>query len=148
MKTNCRLISFPIILCLLILLIQTLIDSELDDPKNNCGCRCIEQNADGSCKNRVCGIQYSTLDQVATCAIPSPAEWAPVLQVPRSEYRAVSRGSQTFSDLPEESCRTTQSCPAIVLYTGENRTLGESMRSFIIAPIFKKISYDDAIFLS
>lgn len=140
MRTNLRLISFPVIVCLLILLIQTIIDNELDDPKNNCGCRCIEDNIDGSCKTRVCGIQYSTLDQVATCAIPNPPEWTPILQVPRSEYRAVSRGSQTFPDLPEESCRTTQSCPAIILFTGGNGTLGESLCSFITAlAIFKKI---------
>ena len=33
--------------------------------------------------------EYSDLDQVGTCSIPSPPEWPPLLQVPAPQYRAV-----------------------------------------------------------
>nr|KAJ0227314.1 hypothetical protein LSAT_V11C100019430 [Lactuca sativa] len=33
--------------------------------------------------------EYSDLDQVGTCSIPSPPKWPPLLQVPTPQYRAV-----------------------------------------------------------
>ncbi|KAI3685132.1 hypothetical protein L6452_34366 [Arctium lappa] len=125
-KTNLRLIAFPIVLCLLLVLLQTIINNELDKPSNKCGCTCIDQDGDGQCE-RVCGIQYSDLDQVATCSIPSPPEWPPVLQLPAPQYRAVRTGFVSFGDLPGDSCRITGSCPTTVLMTGNNQSLGESL---------------------
>ncbi|GLU12336.1 hypothetical protein SLE2022_290230 [Rubroshorea leprosula] len=122
-KANIRLICFPIILCVLFVVMQTLIDTELDKPKFQCGCTCIDTNGDGQCE-KVCGIEYSSLDQVASCPIPSPPEWPPLLQIPAPEYRAVSANSFASRDLPNESCRTTGSCPATSLFTGNNQSLG------------------------
>lgn len=125
-KTNLRLILFPIVLCLLLVLLQAIINNELDKPSNKCGCTCIDQDGDGQCE-RVCGIQYSDLDQVATCSIPSPPEWPPMLQLPAPQFRAVrSDDSISFRDLPIDSCRSTSSCPVTVLMTGNNQSLGES----------------------
>ncbi|XP_058110844.1 ABC transporter A family member 7 [Magnolia sinica] len=126
MKTNVRLIAFPFLLCLLLLLMQNLINHELDKPKNRCGCTCIDRDGDGVCEN-VCGIEYSTLDQVATCPIPSPPEWPAFVQVPRPEYRAVRTDVSPFTDLPDESCRRTQTCPVAILLTGGNRSLAERL---------------------
>lgn len=125
-RTNLRLILFPLVLCLLLVLLQTIVNTELDKPSNKCGCTCIDQNGDGQCE-RVCGIQYSDLDQVATCSIPSPPEWPPLLQVPDSQFRAVRTDFLSFGDLPNDSCRSTGSCPITVLMTGNNQSLGESL---------------------
>lgn len=113
-KTNIRLISFPFVLCLLLLLIQSLVNHELNKASNKCGCECIDTNGDGQCE-KVCGIQYSTVDQVGTCPMQNPPEWPPLLQIPAPQYRAVTN----------DSCRRTGSCPATILFTGNNQSLGE-----------------------
>ncbi|KAK1298244.1 ABC transporter A family member 7 [Acorus calamus] len=128
LRTNIRLVAFPVLLCSLLVLIQSLIDSELNKPKNRCGCTCVSTNGDGSCNKKVCGIQYSTLDQVGTCPIPSPPKWPALLQVPRAEYRASRTGSGTYADLPDDSCRATQSRPATILYTGGNQSLADKVK--------------------
>lgn len=125
-KANIRLVAIPLILCLLLVLIQILVNNELNKPSNKCGCTCVDTNGHGQC-TRVCGIEYSTLDQVATCPIPHPPEWPPLLQLPAQQYRAVKTNSIPYSDLPDESCRRTGSCPVIILMTGSNQTLGQSV---------------------
>ncbi|KAI8528923.1 hypothetical protein RHMOL_Rhmol12G0185800 [Rhododendron molle] len=76
---------------------------------------------------KVCGIQYSTLDQASSCPVPSPPEWPPLLQIPAPEYRAVRTDFLSFMDLPDQSCRNSGSCPASILLTGNNQTLGERL---------------------
>ncbi|KAA8542403.1 hypothetical protein F0562_023461 [Nyssa sinensis] len=125
-KANIRLILFPFVLCLLLVLIQGLINRELDKPSNRCGCTCIDNNGDGQCE-RVCGIQYSTLDQANSCPITSPPEWPPLLQIPAPQYRAVRTDFLSYTDLPNESCKSTGSCPATIIFTGNNQSLGESL---------------------
>ncbi|XP_059641413.1 ABC transporter A family member 7-like [Cornus florida] len=134
-RTNVRLILFPFILCLLLVLIQTLINHELDKPKNRCGCTCVDKNGDGQCE-RVCGIEYSTLDQVDSCPIPSPPEWPPLLQIPAPQYRAVRTHFVPFTDLPDESCKSTGSCPASILLTGNNQSLGQSLAGIMFPSTF------------
>uniref|UniRef100_A0A7N0V1R9 ABC transporter domain-containing protein n=1 Tax=Kalanchoe fedtschenkoi TaxID=63787 RepID=A0A7N0V1R9_KALFE len=134
-KTNIRLVSFPFLLCLLLVLLQSLINNELDKPENKCGCTCIDTNGDGQCE-RVCGIQYSDLDQVSYCPIPSPPEWPPLLQIPAPEYRAVSTNYIASNDFPNESCRRTGSCPAAVLFTGNNQTLGQNLAQNMLRSTF------------
>lgn len=126
MKTNIRLIAFPFIICLLLVLLQAFINSQLDKPSNNCGCACTDTKGDGQCV-KVCGLQYSDLDQAGTCQIPNPPEWPPLLQIPAPEYRAVRTDIVPFIDLPNESCRSSGSCPATFLFTGNNQSLGESI---------------------
>ncbi|XP_015579513.2 ABC transporter A family member 7 [Ricinus communis] len=125
-KTNCRLIFFPFVLCVLLVITQNLLDRELNKPSRKCGCVDIDTDGDGRLE-KVCGLQYSTLEQVATCAIPSPPQWPPLLQVPAPHYRAVSSDVIPFTDLPNDSCRSTGSCPVTVLVTGNNQSLGESL---------------------
>ncbi|GMP33511.1 hypothetical protein CsSME_00006799 [Camellia sinensis var. sinensis] len=124
-KENVRLILFPFLLCVLLVLVQSLINTELDKPKNKCGCAC--SNGKDICESneRVCGIQYSTLSQVATCPIPSPPEWPPLFQIPGPKYRAAKTDFSSFTDLPAESCKNTGTCPATILYTGNNQSFGE-----------------------
>ncbi|KAI4336022.1 hypothetical protein L6164_014600 [Bauhinia variegata] len=122
--TNIRLILFPLVLCLLLAIIQVLIDRELDKPENKCGCTCTRTQG-GQCQERVCGIEYSDVDQAPTCPIPNPPEWPPLLQVPAPQYRAVQTDVFPFSEFPNESCRRTGSCPVTMLFTGNNQTFGE-----------------------
>ncbi|KAJ8771888.1 hypothetical protein K2173_027065 [Erythroxylum novogranatense] len=131
-KTNCRLISFPFILCVLLKLLQAVVDTQLNKASNKCGCQCVDTNNDGTCE-KVCGLQFSNLDQVATCPIPSPPQWPPLLQIPAPEYRAVKTGALPFTDLPNGSCRSTGSCPVTVLMTGSNQSLGQIMAGNMFA---------------
>lgn len=125
MGANVRLILFPFFLCLLLVLLQSIINNELNKASNKCGCTCIDTDGDGQCE-QVCGLQYSTVDQSFTCPIPSPPEWPPLLQVPAPEYRAV-RTDFSHGDLPSESCKVSGACPATILITGNNSSLGQSV---------------------
>ncbi|KAL6973345.1 Phospholipid-transporting ATPase abca7, variant 2 [Sarracenia purpurea var. burkii] len=101
----------------------------MDKPENKCGCICVDRNGNGKCDNgeKVCGIEYSTLDQANSCPIPSPPEWPPLLQIPGPKYRATQTDFSLFTDLPEELCRNTGSCPATILFTGNNQSLGQRL---------------------
>ncbi|KAK4394440.1 ABC transporter A family member 7 [Sesamum angolense] len=103
-KTNIRLVVFPFFLCLLLVLIQTLVNNELDKPSNRCGCTCVDTGRNGQCERR-CGIEYSTLDQVFTCSIPHPPPLPPLLQIPSQQYRAVRTDFILNGDLPDDSCK-------------------------------------------
>ncbi|KAJ6888539.1 ABC transporter A family member 7-like [Populus alba x Populus x berolinensis] len=131
-SANCRLISFPFVLCILLIITQTLVDNQISKDSNVCGCRCINTNADGTCE-RVCDLQYSDLDQAPSCSVPSPPKWPPLLQVPGPQYRAVRSASDPLSDLPDESCRQTGSCPVSLFITGTNRSLGQSLAEMMFA---------------
>ncbi|KAK9996016.1 hypothetical protein SO802_020702 [Lithocarpus litseifolius] len=130
-KENIRLISFPFLLCLLLVLLQALINQQLDKPSNNCGCKCIDTAGNGQC-NEVCGLEYSDLDQAATCPIPNPPGFPPLLQIPSPEYRAVRTDFVPFTDLPDESCRSSGSCPVTFLFTGNNQSLGQILAGSMI----------------
>ena len=127
MWTNIRLISFPLFFCILFVLLQNLVDSQLNNEDNRCGCICVEINGNGQCQRRECGLEYSTMDQASSCPIPNPPEWPALLQIPGPNYRAVRTDSIMSTDLPNDSCRSTGSCPATTFFTGNNHSLGESM---------------------
>ena len=101
-------------LCILLVLIQTLINNQFDKAKYKCGC--VENE---------CGVQYSDFDQVGACPITNPTEWPPLLQTPDPRYRAVRTDFLPFSDFPNLSCRTNGSCPLTMLFTGTNQSFGE-----------------------
>lgn len=123
---NAGLVLFPAFLCLLIILIETMVNSQLDTPKYLCGCKCVQQNVTGDCQN-VCGIEYSTAKQAVACAVSRPQGWPALFQVPDPHFRAVRTHSHSFEGLPDSSCQTTLSCPLTSLFTGLNRSVAESM---------------------
>ncbi|CAI9757523.1 unnamed protein product [Fraxinus pennsylvanica] len=145
LRTNIRLIIFPFFLCLLLVLIQSLVNKELDKPSNRCGCTCVDTNGDGQCEEK-CGIEYSTLDQVGTCPIPHPPEWPPLLQIPAQRYRAVRTDFISYSDLSDESCKTTGSCPVTMLLTGNNQTLGLGVAANMFARRPLNVNSSDILF--
>ncbi|XP_073219980.1 ABC transporter A family member 7-like isoform X2 [Cicer arietinum] len=84
-KANIRLILFPLILCILLVLLQYVIDTQLDKPKFKCGCECPKSDiCDES--EKVCGVEYSDETQLVTCAIPNPTEWPPLLQLSQGKW--------------------------------------------------------------
>ncbi|KAL0355624.1 UNVERIFIED_CONTAM: ABC transporter A family member 7 [Sesamum radiatum] len=131
-KTNIQLVAFPFFLCLLLLLIQTLVNNELDKPSNRCGCTCVDTGKNGQCERR-CGIEYSTPGQVLTCSIPHPPPLPPLLQIPSQQYRAVRTDFMSYRDLPDDSCKRTGSCPVTMLITGDNQTFGQSVAGYMFA---------------
>ncbi|CAI8610029.1 unnamed protein product [Vicia faba] len=80
-KTNIRLILFPFILCVFLFLLQRLIDNQFDKPQFKCGCVCTNDTTSCNDSEKVCGVEYSDQIQVLACAIPSPPEWPPLLQL-------------------------------------------------------------------
>ncbi|VVA27959.1 PREDICTED: ATP-dependent RNA [Prunus dulcis] len=47
--------------------------------------------------------------------------------MPAPRYRAVRSDFVPFTDLPNESCRKTESCPVTILVTGNNQSFGETV---------------------
>ncbi|GMQ10523.1 hypothetical protein CsSME_00053489 [Camellia sinensis var. sinensis] len=64
------------------------------------------------------------MDRDTRCNIPSPPENPPMLQIPLPNDRATRNPLTPVEDLPDESCKKTNSCPATILLTGNNKTLG------------------------
>ncbi|KAK0586687.1 hypothetical protein LWI29_010771 [Acer saccharum] len=141
-KTNIRLVSFPFILCLLLVIVQNVVNTAFNSSDNKCGCACIRRNVNGGCEEERCGLEFSDLVQAASCPIPSPPEWPPVLQIPVPEFRAVRTDFTSFSDLPNESCRSTGSCPATILLTGTNSSVGKILSQNMFKEAFSINSSD------
>ncbi|KAH9330894.1 hypothetical protein KI387_003002 [Taxus chinensis] len=132
LKTNVALVIFPLILCVLLLVLQEVVNHQLNSSKYRCGCKCVQTDGTGSCQE-VCGIEYSTLDQVGTCPIPSPPKWPAFLQVPRLQYRAVKTDSDTFTDLQNDySCLKDNSCPVTFLHTGQNKSMAGTLAGNLV----------------
>ncbi|KAF8094939.1 hypothetical protein N665_0348s0022 [Sinapis alba] len=105
--SNVRLVTIPFFLCLLLVVIQMLFDSQFSEDHGQCGCL----------HEKTCGLRYSTSDQAAFCAIPNPSQWTPLLQIPSPQYRAATT-------LPYLS---HSSSPLTFLFTGNNQSLGQTI---------------------
>lgn len=127
-KTNIRLILLPVILCVLLVVIQGILDNLFDKPEFKCGCICAnnnntqpqqqqqqQQSSVNQCSNQneklICGYEYSSLSQIGACAIPNPPQWPPLLQLP----------SQLYSSIPSNPTR-----PVKMLFTAANFSFGQS----------------------
>ncbi|PIA64028.1 hypothetical protein AQUCO_00201373v1 [Aquilegia coerulea] len=149
-KTNIRLVMFPIIVCSLTVILQIFVTKNLKsiNKLESCGCVCINENADGNCEKTECGIQHSTLEQMPYCSIPSPPRWPALLQIPSPEFRAVRTNFTPFTDLPDESCRNSGACPATLLLTGLNQSFGISLAANLFASGLDRKSFDNLDSLS
>ncbi|KAJ8467083.1 hypothetical protein OPV22_029635 [Ensete ventricosum] len=125
-KQNIILTSFPAFLCLLIISIQSVVNNELDKPRYHCGCKCIDANGSGTCRN-VCGMQFSTSIQAIACPVPRPQEWPALVQVPSAKYRAVRAAYHNLPGLPDASCFKDHSCAATSLFTGQNESIAKKV---------------------
>lgn len=118
-RSNMCLVAFPVLLCVLLAVLQKVVDNQLNKSEFRCGCN--------PTNNTDCGLQYSDSDQAAFCEILHPPKWPGLVQIPAPEYRAVRTDLTPFSDLPDESCRKTGSCPVTILTTGNNQSLAQSL---------------------
>lgn len=109
---NVFIVMTPIFFCLLLFVLQTLIDSAFDTRDNRCGCLCLRccDEVDGvkTCRDynstvgnaclvydtceeydeTQCGFEYSSASQASFCAVESPSIWPAVAQVPSPGYLA------------------------------------------------------------
>ncbi|CAA7031237.1 unnamed protein product [Microthlaspi erraticum] len=110
--SNVRLIVIPLYLCVLLVFIQALFDTQVNNSADNqCGCQCL----DSKCQNKTCGLQHSSPSQAIFCAFPNPPALPPLLQIPLTKTSS-------------ESCRRTGSCPLVtILVTGNNPNLGTTL---------------------
>ncbi|KAJ1268122.1 hypothetical protein BS78_07G112600 [Paspalum vaginatum] len=120
-RTNAAIAAFPALLCVLLVCIQRVVDSELARPPFQCGCA----------GPGLCGIQYSTPIQAFSCAVPTPARWPALLQVPPAEARALT-------PLHRQPCNASQDCPATVLLTGRNRQLAQGLGRLLFPSVPSK----------
>ncbi|CAN7099404.1 unnamed protein product [Brassica rapa subsp. narinosa] len=124
--SNVRLIVIPLYLCVLLVSIQALFDTQVNNsPDNRCGCQCIDdKNRDGICDKNSCGLEYSSQKQALFCAFPSPPPLPPFLQIPRPKN-------------PSDSCRRLNgSCPVTILVTGNNLSLGAALSRNLLTTSF------------
>ncbi|WZZ45497.1 hypothetical protein YC2023_041756 [Brassica napus] len=84
--SNVRLIVIPLYLCVLLVGIQALFNTQFNNSVDNrCGCKCIdEKNGDGKCERKSCGPEYSSPNQAFFCAFPNPPPLPPLLHIPSS----------------------------------------------------------------
>ncbi|KAF8046380.1 hypothetical protein N665_3755s0001 [Sinapis alba] len=124
--SNVRLIVIPLYLCVLLVSIQALFDTQVNNsPDNRCGCQCIDdKTGDGKCGKKSCGLAYSSQKQAVFCAFPNPPPLPPLLQIPRPKT-------------PSGSCsRLTGSCPVTILVTGNNLSLGLALSRNLLTTSF------------
>ncbi|KAM3751470.1 hypothetical protein ACB098_04G111800 [Castanea mollissima] len=143
---NIWFIIFPILACSLLGFLQNGIDINgmtSNNSKYNCGCTCVDNNGDGQC-DRASEIDYSALNEgTSSCPFPRPPEWPPLLRIPNIKYRAV-KTDDSNSDLPDESCKDTKSCPASILLTGNNQSLGETLGGNMF-PSSSAVNFSDVL---
>ncbi|KAM0832417.1 hypothetical protein ACQ4PT_064907 [Festuca glaucescens] len=122
-KTNAGIAAFPVLLCVLLVAIQTMVDRELGRPPFQCGCACVLAGSTGACERTECGVQYSTPTQALSCEVPAPPRWPALVQVP-----AVPASLRGLPTAPCTSANASEPCgPVAVLLTGQNRGLSQSL---------------------
>lgn len=90
MRANATMAAFPVLVCVLLFVMQTVVDSELGRAPFRCGCVCARRD-DGTaaCARWECGVQHSTLQQAPSCALRAPQRWPALVQVPDAAVRAL-----------------------------------------------------------
>ncbi|RMZ55176.1 hypothetical protein APUTEX25_005454, partial [Auxenochlorella protothecoides] len=110
-RTNIILILYPVIFCILLYVLQRVINNALSSRDNQCGCYCLSccrTDAAGTTTCRTnsaadpcqqsddcqayddsrCGVEYSVNGQAGYCAVPYPPTWPALMQVPLTRRRA------------------------------------------------------------
>ncbi|KAF3781963.1 ABC transporter A family member 3 [Nymphaea thermarum] len=120
------LVMFPALLCGLIVGVRLVVNSQLDNHKYKCGCKCIDKNGSGSCQY-VCGIEYSnTSKQALACAIRRPQPWPAFLQLP-NQNGAVEANASSTAGSPHGGGSSGRTSPVTILFTGQNRPVATGL---------------------
>ncbi|MED6111649.1 hypothetical protein PIB30_054151 [Stylosanthes scabra] len=124
-KTNLRLVLFPVILMLLLFALQTALDilqSEAnrgDDKKKAAACKGCVCVRDGlpqyqpECpdSDKVCGPQFLPPDDAQRCPVSNPPEWPPLLDF----------------ETGDGFCSDDAACNVTMLFTGTDQSFAESL---------------------
>ncbi|XP_058110850.1 ABC transporter A family member 7-like isoform X2 [Magnolia sinica] len=132
---------FPVLICMLMIVFQTVVNSQLNNSKYQCGCQCVDTNGSSTCQN-ICGLEYSTPTQAMACPVSRPMEWPALLQIPGSQYRSVQTDGHLFTGLPDKHCLETHSCPVTSLFTGQNKPIAESLVQKLVVDEFPQNAAD------
>ncbi len=135
--TNVFIVVTPIFFCILLFILQKVINNALDKPDNRCGCLCLSccstpaDGGDAICRvptvedpcrawedcqlydDTQCGFQYSDAEQAGFCAVPSPSIWPALFSIPSPGYLA-----------------HPYSPKGAVLVTGQDQTVVNSLNLF------------------
>ncbi|KAL4523256.1 hypothetical protein Ndes2437B_g00384 [Nannochloris sp. 'desiccata'] len=135
--TNVFIVITPVFFCILLFVLQKVINNALDTPDNRCGCLCLTccstpsdggattcrvPTIDDPCRawedceqydDNQCGFLYSDAEQAGFCAVPSPSIWPAMFSIPSPGFLA-----HPYS--PEGA----------VLITGQNQTIAQAMDLF------------------
>ncbi|VVB17385.1 unnamed protein product [Arabis nemorensis] len=137
--SNVRLVMIPFYLCVVLVCIQALVESQVNNSVDNqCGCACIDKShkiGDGKCEI-ICGIEYSSRKQGVFCAIPNPQPWPPLMLIPRPQTRAIN------ANYTDKSCMRKNNCPVTILFTGNNQSLSEILSRNLLRRSFTMNSSD------
>uniref|UniRef100_A0A7N0VH06 ABC transporter domain-containing protein n=1 Tax=Kalanchoe fedtschenkoi TaxID=63787 RepID=A0A7N0VH06_KALFE len=126
LKANIKLVVIPFLLILCVFLIQLLLDIKREGETSICVCDCIYTSQELKCETK-CPDGFEDPDAVTPCPIPKPPIQLPLIQVPSPESRAVKNDLFFSIDFPDETCRKNGTCPAVVLLSGNDPSLGESL---------------------
>jgi hypothetical protein len=130
-KTNCCLVCFPFLVCLLLGAGQMALTAFYlktvgsNGPPMDCGY--CAANADPS--RFIMHDALGGLDCVTRCPLPIAPKWAPVLQLPGNSELGMGGGLSESTDLQGPSnrgMRMTKSSPATFLVTGSNKSFVQS----------------------
>uniref|UniRef100_A0A7I4ACZ0 ABC transporter domain-containing protein n=1 Tax=Physcomitrium patens TaxID=3218 RepID=A0A7I4ACZ0_PHYPA len=128
-RTNCCLVLFPALLCILLVIIQVAVNGVFNGSDFKCGCKCVPDPNGGPCIQR-CGLEYSNNDQAVWCGMANPTPWPALLQIPEPQYRATRNQSPDLTQDP--SCRVAGTCAVTIPYTGTNRTTADIMAGLLL----------------
>ncbi|KAJ0988059.1 hypothetical protein J5N97_006415 [Dioscorea zingiberensis] len=133
LRTNIRLLAIPVLLCLLLVSLESAINHLTDGLKNTCECtHCRETSENEANCSSVCMLELVTMLSADTfpCPVSQPIEWPQLFSIPKPEFRATRRAhsrSLNNLELPDKSCRLKGNCPVTILITGTNKHLALSL---------------------
>ncbi|XP_042477516.1 ABC transporter A family member 7-like [Macadamia integrifolia] len=117
-----KLLAFPIIMCILLSQIQRVINSFSDKlgAMSMCQCDCstpekITEKCNMECINRI----VQSMNNMNICPVIKPRRWPPLFQLPEGL---------------QKRCKKFESCPAQMLLTGANMTLGKGLARNLFPP--------------
>ncbi|XP_065877086.1 ABC transporter A family member 8-like isoform X2 [Euphorbia lathyris] len=140
-RANCCLIFFPVFLCLLLFIAQTLVSQFTSDDNNvKCDCHCDYSKTRERCE-KLCGREYSNLEIRSSCPLPSPPHWPPMLHILPSYARGVKFNAIPFTDLANDGLNDSYPV-TILLFTGKNQSLGEIVARSMFTSSFALNSSD------
>lgn len=130
-RSNCCLICFPLLVCLLLGGVQLIVaiayaSSAAHRPRVDCG-GCTASTTSSSSADTVVGGPVCPIQ----CPLPTAPKWPPVLQLPPAPEDMEEIGSSTSTDdLTGASTARPNPPAATFLVTGTNRSFAEGMHIF------------------